>query len=232
MPKTFKHSGDLGDIIYSLPTVRALGGGVLFLDPNGGQGIIPHLPRTRLNAALIQSIRPLLVRQPYIQDVLPWAGEPIDYDLDKFRDTDTPKNISDVHLEAFGLPSSERDRAWLSVDDPITIPGRQLVINRTVRFQSNHTFWENFMFGYKNECVFVGLPKEHEIFVYTFEVDIPYYPTPDVLTLARVIAGSAQLIANQSLCHAIAQGLQHNLVCEVYQFWPNAVFHRPKAQYV
>ena len=35
--KTFKHSGDMGDIIFSLPTIRALGGGVLYLDPRGGQ---------------------------------------------------------------------------------------------------------------------------------------------------------------------------------------------------
>ena len=35
--KTFKHSGDMGDIVFSIPTVRALGGGVLYLDPDGGQ---------------------------------------------------------------------------------------------------------------------------------------------------------------------------------------------------
>jgi hypothetical protein len=35
--KRFKHSGDLGDIIFSLPTIRALGGGTLYLDPAGGQ---------------------------------------------------------------------------------------------------------------------------------------------------------------------------------------------------
>ena len=33
---TFKHSGDLGDIIFALPAVRALGGGTLLLDPQGG----------------------------------------------------------------------------------------------------------------------------------------------------------------------------------------------------
>lgn len=36
MAKTFKHSGDLGDIIFALPAVRALGGGILYLDPDGG----------------------------------------------------------------------------------------------------------------------------------------------------------------------------------------------------
>ena len=36
MVKTFLHSGDLGDIIYSLPTIRKLGGGILYLDITGG----------------------------------------------------------------------------------------------------------------------------------------------------------------------------------------------------
>ena len=35
--KTFKHSGDLGDIILSLPAVSSMGGGVLYLDPQGGE---------------------------------------------------------------------------------------------------------------------------------------------------------------------------------------------------
>ena len=29
---TFRHSGKLGDIVYSLPAVRALGGGLMYLD--------------------------------------------------------------------------------------------------------------------------------------------------------------------------------------------------------
>jgi hypothetical protein len=31
MSKTFLHSGSLGDIVYSLPTIQALGGGVLYI---------------------------------------------------------------------------------------------------------------------------------------------------------------------------------------------------------
>ena len=72
--KTFKHSGDLGDIIYSLPTIRALGGGILYLDPEGGandkyvrdQSVDG---RTRLNKLTIDSLTPLLEAQPYIEKV-------------------------------------------------------------------------------------------------------------------------------------------------------------------
>ena len=34
--KTFKHSGDIGDIIYSLVTIKKMGGGILYLDTSGG----------------------------------------------------------------------------------------------------------------------------------------------------------------------------------------------------
>ena len=38
MSKTFLHSGSAGDIVMSLPTIKAMGGGVLLLDIAGGSG--------------------------------------------------------------------------------------------------------------------------------------------------------------------------------------------------
>ena len=76
---SFKHSGDLGDIIFSLPAVRALGGGVLYLDPEGGHGssLVNTLPagRTKLNREAILGITPVLLRQGYVKEVRMWAGE-------------------------------------------------------------------------------------------------------------------------------------------------------------
>ena len=87
---TFKHSGDLGDIIYSLPTIRALGGGILYLDPAGGESD-PYIRaqcvdgKTRLNKQTIDFLSPLLKLQPYITDVRYWNGEKVTYNLDEFR---------------------------------------------------------------------------------------------------------------------------------------------------
>ena len=77
---TFKHSGDLGDIIFSLPTIKALGGGILYLDPDAGQsdplvtwgkGIYN---KTKLTQAGIDAITPLLEYQSYIHEVRTWRG--------------------------------------------------------------------------------------------------------------------------------------------------------------
>jgi ADP-heptose:LPS heptosyltransferase len=84
----------------------------------------------------------------------------------------------------------------------------------------------------KETAVCVGYPKEHEIFEYTFGHSVRYYPTPDILTLARVIAGCEKFIGNSSFPHALAEGMKKDLVCEVFRVAPNTIFKRPGAQYV
>lgn len=71
--KTFYHSGDLGDIIYSLPVIKEMGGGILYLGPDISdisQIKDIHLPREPINKAKFDFIRPLLMQQPYITDVI------------------------------------------------------------------------------------------------------------------------------------------------------------------
>jgi hypothetical protein len=236
MATTFKHSGDLGDIIFSLPAVRALGGGVLYLDPEGGlsSSIVGYADKyhTKLNADSIDSIKPVLLKQPYIKDVLHWHGETVNYDLDLFRQHIKYRNLSDSHLAAFNLPFTERDTQWLTIDEPIVIPDRPIVVCRTVRYHGNYCFWEDNLQFFKHMAVFVGYAKEHEIFEYTFNHKIEYYPTPDILTLARVVAGCQQFIGNQSLTHALAEGMKKDLVNEYFRVAPSALFKRPGAQYV
>jgi hypothetical protein len=236
MPRTFKHSGDMGDVIFSLPVIRALGGGVLYLDPDGGLSS-PLVKwkgrqRTKLNAAIIDSAAPLLRMQPYIQEVRHWHGEPVDVDLDQFRRHIRFNNLSDSHLAALGLPLTERDAPWLSVDAPARIADRPLALARNFRYHGNDDFWEGTLAEIKDRAFFVGHPKEHDVFVHAFGHDVPYVPTPDLLSLARVLAGCEQFIGNQGLPHAIAEAMKIKLINEYYRPYPSAVFKRPGAQYV
>jgi hypothetical protein len=235
--KTFKHSGDCGDIIFSLPTIRALGGGILYLDPNGGfgtpemQGRGPN-SRTKMNAATIASLRTLLSRVPYISEVRDWDGEAVDHNLDVFCKYMRFHNISDAHLTAFNLPSTERDRAWLHIEDPLIDERFPIIINRTLRYQSNYCWWTMTMPKVADKCAFVGTPFEHQVFEATVEQKVHYWPTPDALTLARVIAGAKQFIGNQSFAHAIAEAMKKNLVNEQYALNPACIFQRNGAAYV
>jgi hypothetical protein len=235
MPRTFKHSGDMGDVIFSLPAVRAMGGGILYLDPEGGLSS-PLVKwkgrdRTKLSAAIIDSATPFLRMQPYVEDVRHWHGEAVDCDLDEFRRHIAFNNLSDSHLAAFKLPLTERDTAWLTIDAPTRIPGRPVVLARNLRYHGNDDLWEGNLPQLKEHAVFVGHPKEHEIFVHTFGHQVPYWPTPDILSLARVLAGCEQFIGTQGLPHAIAEGFKVKLINEYYRLYPSAIFKRPGAQY-
>src|SRR6188508_2714741 len=107
--KTFKHSGDIGDLIYALPTIRALGGGFLYLAKS-------DFTRVPMMAGSKANIESLLLAQSYIKGLALWMGESIDYDLDKFREEwDTRDNIAEQHLKTFGLPVSEVEEPWLEV---------------------------------------------------------------------------------------------------------------------
>ena len=188
--------------------------------------------RTRLTAVGIDSLRPLLLEQPYIHEVRSWSGQAVDYDLDLFRKHLALDNISDSHLKAFDLPLAERDNAWLSVAKTTAVENRPVVISRSLRYQSNHLFWEANLPQLLPLAIFVGYPKEHEIFEYAFGVHVDYYPTPDILSLAGVIAGCELFVGNSSLPHALAEAMKKPLVNEYFRVLPRTNFKRDDAHYV
>lgn len=236
MHKTFKHSGDMGDIIFSLPTIKAFGGGILYLDPYGGineplvQGT-DQGNKTKLNESSINSLKSILLLQPYIIDVLFWSGEKVDYNLDEFRKHVKFNNLADSHLEAFQLLHKLRDEKWLFGINEDKI--KSIVIARSCRYQGNHAFWGGYCLNrdFSNH-VFLGHKKEHELFEFTFNVKIDYLETPTLISAAKIIAGCDLLICNQNVLHAIGEGLKKPLIQEVYRPYPATVFTRSDAQYV
>lgn len=244
--KTFKHSGDLGDIIYSLPTVRALGGGILYLDPKGGETnelIQKQIPerKTKLNVNSINSIKPLLELQNYISEVKIWNGEPIDYDLDNFRKVfasqnkrDKNGNLTDLHLQYFGLPSyTQLSLPWLHVDKKTTL-NKKIVISRSPRVQGGYGTLNALKYMLSENAIFVGHPKEHEYFEWIFGVKIEYLSTPDILDLARVINGCETFFGNSSFPLSLAIGMNHSrIVQELDPKVPVTIFsNMPQMQYI
>jgi len=233
---TFKHSGDLGDIVFSLPAVRALGGGVLYLDPEGGKDEplvhFGYTDRTRLDRAGIDSLRTLLVQQPYVADVRLWTGQAVTYNLDLFRRHLTFNNLSDSHLAAFKLDAREKDARWLQVSETDPRLAGRVAISRSLKVHGNHTFWEFEVRKIRERCVFLGTRREHEFFEEALGYTVDYAHTPTIADLAVAIASAESFIGNQSLAHAIAEGLKKDLIQEVYRVGPAAVFRRQGARYV
>lgn len=214
---SFRHGGKLGDLCYSLPTIKALGGGILYIPETSHE-----------SSALYSNIKSLLDLQPYIKEVreypsmLPYLelarGIHIDYDLDKAR-LQPGKGVIHIvkrYMDAFGIKDPNWKRPWLVLDDhPSPIPGNYNLINYTGRHVINDrvphgTFdWKKLVTQCEQPLYFVGSIEEHSEFCKTVG-DIPHFPTTDVLSLARVIQHCNSIFFNQSLCTALAQAMGKN----------------------
>ena len=232
---TFKHSGDLGDIIYSLYAIKKLGGGILYLDTTGGENDIACIrqcidKKTKFNSNSFEYIKPLIEAQEYISAVKVWNGEDCKYNLNNFRlnyvtGACNTENLIDNQLEALNLPLyTDHNELWLVVDEKIKLP-KKTIITRTPRYQSNFGWFQANKFNFRDRSIFVGLPKEHEYFEWTFDIKIPFYPVKDAYEMAAVLNGCTALVTNQTSTLALAIGLGNvPIVQEVDPKVPNCTF--------
>jgi hypothetical protein len=241
--RTFYHSGDFGDLIYALPTIKRLGGGKLYLGP---EIRLSRQTRTResMSPAKVDMIYDLLRCQDYIDDVIFAQNYPeVRYDLNTFREFcmtfqsgDYQKregfvrtySLSEIHLLTFDLDRGDETMPWLSVDAPWEVEGKPIVIHRSHRYHNDAFPWRRLVEKHGEQMVFVGLKAEHDDFIRTFGY-VEFFYADNLLELARVIAGAKVYIGNQSCPYAIAEGLKKNTIQETWLIDPNCVFNRPNA---
>lgn len=220
--KNYKHSGDFGDIIYSLPAIRYFGGGSLYLVLNGLKSKKYDGSFSGLDMDRVNIIKPLLECQSYIKEVLIWNINNniinIDFDLFRYVGNDQ-KNLCKKILYTFNVPFTEIEKPWLHCE---TKKIAKIVINRTFRYRN-----ENMDYSYIREnfsdAVFVGSKLEYDDFVSSFGY-LDYYPTKNLLEVAEVINGSELFIGNQSACMAIAIGLGKYNIQEYYPAYSDCIF--------
>lgn len=229
MNLSFKSSGDLGDILFSLPAINALGGGSLFLSQSTSTRELMTPQRAKI-------IIPLLELQPCLKRVEMWRGQSVCYDLDYFReywfaqpDRNVGTTIAEWHCRAFGVDPVEITKKWLHNIDGKKVA--KVIINRTARQHGQCFDWKRVITYYKGHIAFVGLAGEHEAFVKEFGF-VPFYKCKDGLELAQVIEGAKLFVGAQSFPEAIAEGLKKPKILEVPTLPCTSVFPRPDAQYV
>lgn len=201
----FAHSGDLGDIIYSLPAIKAKGGGHLTLFPAPGR------TREIMTESRANVIIPLLLCQPYIHSCKFGTGP--DSALNGFRDHWNAGNLADMHLATQGLDWRLREEAWLTVGEPGAISEFPVVFSRSERYPGNVN-WAEAVRKYGRKAVFLGTRDEHRIFWHKYG-PVAYRSTSSLLEAARIIGGSQMFIGNQSCLAAIAEGLKVRMILEV-----------------
>ncbi len=238
---TFRHSGKLGDIIYSLPSVQALGGGIFYVDP-----VTRYFEKPSLGMRTAEMMVELLETQDYVQRASLFRGEPVQYDLDRFRERAVPVhlfngfqaetdkligmlfgdsatklrqqimpklevNIPQFHWESVGLPG----KANLDVSWLRRIPQKSIadiVICKTAR-GSGTLDWA-LLKAYEKRMVFVGLEDEWQAFRRAY-FNVEFYKASTLLDLAQVISGTKLYVGNQSFGLALADSMLIPRVAEL-----------------
>lgn len=239
--KSFKHSGTLGDLIYSLPLVKHLEGGEFYLHLNQIGTISkniygvepPPFHQGRMNLKDHDFMQSFMAAQPYISKfaTLDPRSTEITHNLDRFRPlfATHPGNYVDCYARAFGIQdqatqSQLRQTPWITVPDPCDLGERNIVINRTERWvpaQLSNIWADWKQQGVDQRAVFVGLAAEHAAFEAATGWTIPHRTTNTLLELAQVIGGSSVFIGNQSVALSLAIGMGHSDVwCEARRDLP------------
>ena len=205
---TFKHSGRMGDLLYSLyyakqlannePFKLVLQTGVAMWDPSGR----PVL----MNRADAEFVRPLLEAQPYIDSVeITDEPAPDCFRLDAFRDhmkrlagkeiRQWYYDFSTVKLEPAGF-----GKPVLAVPD---VPKTDKVaVCFTPRYKSAAS--GRMLNRIADKVVFIGLPEEHETFCKKC-FPVPYHPVKDALEMLEFMASCRLFAGNVSGTFAIAE---------------------------
>ena len=237
MTPTFSHSGTTGDTFCSLVIPKIFGQGVFYLKLGNLEHVVNsklgwsnkgNRHEGRMTADDYEVMRELILHQRYITDFKIWKGEDIDFELeDAYDHLETgsfQRNFSNQYALAAGLDPEEHERElqmmpWMECREERKVPGRPIVIHRSPHYQEGNPIksptWQNFIDrGLLDQAVFVGGPSDHDYFENTFQIRVPYYPTPDWMELARVIQGSELMITSMGGPSALCLCLGKTMMLE------------------
>jgi hypothetical protein len=214
----FLHSGNVGDVIYSLPTVMALGGGSLYMkaDVPASYSFVHPWGNVQLTRKAIDMLLPLVRSQCYIHVADHYAGQSIDANLDKFRTCGinfTSGHLAMMYMHAFPKAHADLSKSWLSVAANTDFEDC-IAICRTGRYhgqQFSPVMYEQA--ATHHDAIFLGLPDEYEAMKRHYP-KLKYQPTDDFLEAARIIASCRLYVGNQSGLASIAEGLKVPRVIE------------------
>jgi hypothetical protein len=231
-PLRFSHGGNAGDLIFSLPALRAISadapahlllelGRPAFYD----DGQHP-LGNVRLNRTIFEMLKPLLEAQSYIQtcDVMA-SGEAVDYALDFFRDAPLPGDKGYLARWCFYVYGVNYDlsQAWLTAPRDAGL-NDALVIARSQRYR-NPVLDYGFLARYPR-LLFVGVDAEFA----ELRERLPrleHVRVADFLQMAGIIASCRLFVGNQSLPFALAEALKVPRVLEISPRAPNVIPEGP-----
>jgi hypothetical protein len=225
---TFRHSGNCGDIIYSLSAIKAAcidnaASAVLYIRlgvPSTFTEKTHPVGNVMMNRGMYDMLRPLLIAQPYIQDVQVYDNELVDYDLDLFRKE--CRNLSAGNIQSWYSSAYVDLRPRLHEPNLFVTPIKNdyIIINRTARY--NNVFVDYSILRNYEDVYFVGVSTEFSSMA-LHNKNLKHLKVKDFHELAQYIAGCKLFIGNQSMAFAMAEQLKVRRILEQYCAAPNVI---------
>jgi len=229
---TVKHSGNIGDIIYSLPTVLKLS-----KQNNESINFLLNPVDNRMSIELANIVTPLLEHQPYIDRVDIYKNQHVDYDLDLFRTMHIPtNNLGEMHAQVYNFDFEilHEQSLFITPDLNFDLPTYDIIINRTERYNNPNFPWQHLLnTEYKDQTkCFVGLKHEYDLFQSTYQIkNLDYIATDNLLQVAYLINKSELFIGNCSSPYAIAETMKHKTIQESCTWCLSCLYPRDNAYY-
>lgn len=209
--KTFLHSGKMGDLLFGLATIKAMGSGIIYL-PNKGPEV----------TNMYNDMSSFLKTQPYIKgvikypDVTTYEEMPVKVDVNLNTHRLQPSkgiiHIVKRHMDAVGIQCKAWKEPWLYLPEAAKAEPYTLF-----NYTGRHVYNSQWKIGsvvdwatvYKNVTglkYFVGLKHEHEQFCKMVGGYPEWLETKTVYEVARLVRGADVVYCNQSMVLALAQG--------------------------
>ncbi|QLI80129.1 glycosyltransferase [Chitinibacter fontanus] len=229
----FKHSGNLGDVIYALPSIKkfcelnnVVAGLLLVVD--APMWLPDHLTHPSGNVMITDEgaklLKPLLLAQEYIKNVTfhkynSDAPHLFDVDLDRFRVIDK-LNLAMGSIARYYQPilgfAPDLEFPWLSVEPKVH---SDIVVARSSRYRNPNI---NYKFLSGKSVAFLGVPDEFDDFIKSVP-DAKYMRFDDFYELACYVAGASLFIGNQTFIYSIAEALKINRILEPCLYAGNVI---------
>lgn len=211
---------ELGDAIYCLPTIKAIGATELYSK---------EVPWCRPNwHARSRALSRLFEAQGFSWQ--PHHGEPIDADLTTYRSNGHKFGETIINrIARHARVRVDQSQPWILVEPDLRTKDR-IVINRCPRWSGQRFPWREIVQKFKRDILFIGLDTEWKSFCSEFGM-VEYLRTNDLYEAARAIAGSDTYIGNQSSCNAICEAMKHPSVLETCVTSFDCCTNRPNCVY-
>lgn len=218
------HSGDLGDVLYALPAIRALGKGDLYLNSR------PWTAKMTPERAKV--LRPLLESQDYVGRAYHGDAPQNEYTVNfsTFRNGGLIYGVNLMELQSDWVNANAEPAPWLRVSPSPKSKGR-VVCHRSPRYNNPYFRWDELGKKFGTALMFVGMPDEVEALRKETGVYAEYEVTKDYLELARLIAGADLFIGNQSSPMGLAIGLGVPFIQETCLWTPDCLYPRKNGFY-